>query len=70
MKKLDLILSDLEKLYRKESISLLQIDEWIDSLSYTPLKQYLLCLKVGVKPDDATFILLKRLVEDFLGKCL
>lgn len=68
MKKLDLILSDLEKLYRKESISLLQIDEWIDSLSYTPLKQYLLCLKVGVKPDDATFILLKRLVEDFFGK--
>ncbi|SFE82323.1 hypothetical protein [Thermoflexibacter ruber] len=68
MKKLDLILSDLEKLNHKESISLAQIDELIDSLSYTPLKQYLLCLKVGVKPDDATSILLKRLTEDFFGK--
>ncbi|GAB4473821.1 MAG: hypothetical protein OHK0057_19770 [Thermoflexibacter sp.] len=68
MKKLDLILSDLEKLNHKESISLSQIDELIDSLSYTPLKQYLLCLKVGVKPYDATSILLKRLTEDFFGK--
>ncbi len=68
MKKLDLILSDLEKLNDTESISLSEIDEWIDALHYTPLKQYLLCLKVGVKPDDATAILLKRLTEDFFGK--
>jgi hypothetical protein len=68
MKKLDFILGDLEKLNHRESISLSQIDELIDSLSYTPLKQYLLCLKAGIKPDDATSILLKRLVEDFFGK--
>ncbi len=68
MKKLDLVLSDLAKLNHVESISLSEIDEWIDALSYTPLKQYLLCLKVGVKPDDATAILLKRLAEDFFGK--
>ncbi len=68
MKKLDLILNDLEKLNDTESISLSEIDEWIGALSYTPLKQYLLCLKVGVKPDDATAILLKRLAEDFFGK--
>ncbi len=70
MKKVALILHDIEKLNAYESISLVQIDELIDSLHYTPFKQYLLCLKVGVKPEDATAILLKHLTEDIFEKTL
>lgn len=68
MKKVALILHDIEKLNAYESISLIQVDALIDSLHYTPFKQYLLCLKVGVKPEDATVILLKYLVEDIFEK--
>ncbi|MCU0390228.1 MAG: hypothetical protein MUE81_03855 [Thermoflexibacter sp.] len=68
MKKIDSILADLEKLFAQTSISAKQIDKLVDSLVYTPFKQYLLCLKVGVKAEDATTILLKKLAEDIFEK--
>jgi hypothetical protein len=68
MKKIDSILADLEKLFAQTSISAKQIDKLVDSLAYTPFKQHLLCLKVGVKAEDATTILLKKLAEDIFEK--
>lgn len=68
MKKVAIILDDIKKLAVNASMNLLQIEELIDNLSYTPFKQYLLCLKVGVKPEDATAILLKHFVEDVFEK--
>ncbi len=62
------ILEDLEKLNSIESISSAQIDELIGALMYVPFKQYLLCLRVGIKAEDATSILLKRLAEDIFEK--
>jgi hypothetical protein len=62
------ILLDLEKLNHIESMSLAKANELIGLLMYQPFKQYLLCLCVGVKAEDATAILLKRLVEDIFEK--
>ncbi|TAH17297.1 MAG: hypothetical protein EAZ08_14075 [Cytophagales bacterium] len=68
MKKVAIILRDIEKLNANESVSLAENEELINYLSYTPFKQYLLCLKVGVKPEEATAILLKHIVEDLFEK--
>lgn len=68
MKKVDAILADLEKIHLQGTLNEAQVKKLIDSLTYTPFKQYLLCLQVGVKAEDATSILLRRLAEDLFEK--
>src|SRR5829696_5937049 len=64
----DHIIADLELLNSQNKLNLKEIADLEKKIVYNPISHYLQSLKQGSKPESASADLMKKLVEDFLGK--